>query len=160
MNRPPENRPRSLGAMAFLRRPLKWRARDKVAGVALLAAAGVSIAALVWPVVGSGGPHRDGFTITGAVSTDITWDKDLPPDCNVWGADDGAKSFFFDATVGGGTTRLLASIRPFRGPASYDAIAASENGNYTIGWYPTGVTAFTLGNERWQATNGSFIVAS
>ena len=56
VNRPPEKRRRwSSAVLSYLGRPLKWRARDKVAGVAFLSLTAVVVGALVWADSGSDG---------------------------------------------------------------------------------------------------------
>ena len=102
---------------------------------------------------------EQGFTISGAVSADITWEQDFLPNCYATTADDGAQAFFFGATIRG-PYQLYASIHSFRGAGSYDAAAApAQIGRFD--WRTAAVTVFKLGNdesERWLATAGSFTV--
>ena len=102
---------------------------------------------------------EQGFTISGAVSADITWEQDFLPNCYATTADDGAQAFFF-GVVSPKEYQLYASIHSFRGPGSYDAAAApAQIGRFD--WRTAAVTVFKLGNdesERWLATAGNFTV--
>jgi hypothetical protein len=103
-----------------------------------------------------------GLSVTGGISTRITWSTDFPPNCYVTTASDGAKAFFFGAALGPNEYGLYASLHPFHGPGAYGATAIpAAIGSFD--WSKTAVTVFRLtnvGGERWFASAGRFTIDS
>jgi len=155
-------------ALRLKRQPWLW-SLGWIGGAAIAvveATAGITI--LVWALAAGDGDEEstqgpvvsdNGFTISGAVSTRITWDESFLPNCYVTTEDDGGQAFFFGATIRG-PYQLYASIGSFHGAASYDAAAPpAQIGHFD--WRTAAVTVFKLGNdegERWLATSGDFTV--
>ena len=101
-----------------------------------------------------------GLTISGAISTRITWYSDFLPNCyaTVVG---GSQAFFF-GVLGPNTYQVYVSINGFHGPGTYDATTRPAMIGH-FDWRQSAVTVFNLSNdeaERWFANAGTFTVDS
>ena len=101
-----------------------------------------------------------GFTVTGAISTSISWPDDFPPNCYEFGDETGTQSFFF-GIVSPKEYQVYVSVQPFIGPGSYNAAASPARVGGLFDWGNSAVHFFRLGNderEHWTATAGRFVV--
>lgn len=104
------------------------------------------------------GPVASGMTISGAISTRITWYTDFLPNCYVTTIN-GTQAFFF-GVLGPNTYQVYVSINEFHGPGAYGATARPAMIGH-FDWRQSAVTVFNLSNdeaERWFASAGTFTV--
>jgi hypothetical protein len=104
------------------------------------------------------GPVAAGLTISGAISTRITWYTDFLPNC--YATTVGGTQAFFFGVLGPNTYQVYVSINGFHGPGMYDATTRPAIIGH-FDWRQSAVTVFNLSNdeaERWFANAGTFTV--